>query len=269
MKVHFLISFCSCICFLGQANVFQTGQKSSIEIISPNASTIWNIPGPAKIEWKTSNIDPAKNIRFFLARNDMVVQELGTFVNNSVANGIKLAKNIGSGDAYQVVGIELFPDNKFQVAKFATPYFSIRNAASDARKAQRNGNVYPQNTESVSPTREVFEGRKISYTKELTFASKNLKVAIWDHGRQDGDIVSIYLNGETIIAKHSLTYRKKKIAIELDPDKSNDLFLYAHNLGNSPPNTVSIEITDGNSSENMILNSDLKSCEAVLINVKK
>lgn len=271
MKIHLFLSFCISISFLGHAKAFQVGKKSSIEITSPNASTIWNIPGPAHIEWKTSNIDSTKNIRFFLARNDMVVQELGTFINNSVAEGIKLAKNIGSGDAYQVVGIELFPDNKFQIAKFATPYFSIRNADSDARKAQSIANRSAQNAKSVTPTgtREVFEGRKISYKKELTFSNKDLRVAIWDHGRQDGDIVSIYLNGKTIIPKHSLTYRKKKIAIELDPSKSNDLFLYAHNLGNSPPNTVSIEISDGSTSENIVLNSDLKSCEAVLISVKK
>ena len=32
---------------------------------------------------------------------------------------------------------------------------------------------------------------------------------------------------------------------------------------------VSIEISDGKTSENIVLNSDLKSCEAVMISVKK
>ena len=71
-----------------------------------------------------------------------------------------------------------------------------------------------------------------------------------------------------MVKKYYLTYWKKEFKIKLDPNKSNDLFLYAHNLGDSPPNTVAVEITDGKKSENIVLNSDLQSCEAVLISVK-
>lgn len=114
-----------------------------------------------------------------------------------------------------------------------------------------------------------FDGRKITYVKELAFKNEKIKISVWDHGRQDGDIVSIYLNGFTVISKHLLTYSKKPIEITLDPSKKNDLFLYAHNLGEYAPNTVAIEISDGKTSENIILNSDLKSCEAVMISVQK
>jgi hypothetical protein len=120
-----------------------------------------------------------------------------------------------------------------------------------------------------TPNRTVFEGRKISYQKELFVDNEIITISLFDHGREDGDIVSIYLNGEQIVAKHVLTYKKKSFDVKLSLNKSNDLFLYAHNLGNFPPNTVSIEIKDGSNSENIILNSDLSSCEAVLINVKQ
>ncbi len=251
--------------------IYQTIEKSAIEILHPNKSTVWTISEPASIAWKTLNIDSKKSIRFFLARDDMVVQELGTFKNTFTADGIKLAKNISSGDTYQVVGIELFPDNKYQVAKFATPYFSIRNEEADARRNASKYGSGPKNiVEKVeTPNRQSFEGRKISYVKELVFDNEKISIDIWDHGRQDNDIVSIYLNGETIISKHLLTYRKKHITFKLDPSKSNDLFLYAHNLGIFPPNTVAIEITDGKTKEDIVLNSDLKSCEAVLIKIRK
>lgn len=288
--------------------------KSTITISEPESGTVWTVSEPAKIKWTTENINPNKSIRFFLAKDDMVVQELGRFENNFLAEGIELAKNVGSGDGYQVVGIELFPDNKFQVAKYATSYFSIRNPVADARKAaalaKRSGNVAepkknPNRKEkkrkrknrptaiqkenakttltpntgkeaamiSVETTNETgprnqFEGRNISYVKDLTFTSDKITVSLWDHGRQDGDIVSIYLNGEAIVSKHLLTYGKKKVSFKLDASKTNDLFLYAHNLGSAPPNTVSIELTDGKTSEKIILNSDLKSCEAVQIKVQ-
>ncbi len=242
-----------------------TPPKSTIEISDPGQGTVWTVSETAKIQWETENIDTSKSIRFFLAKDDMVVQELGSFKNNSLAEGIALAKNVGSGDQYQVVGIELFPDNKFQIAKYATSYFTIRNPVADARKkaSQAKKDIPHENT-----TQNEFEGRKIAYIKELSFANENISVSLWDHGRQDGDIVSIYLNGETVVSKHYLTYRRKKVNFKLDPDKTNNLFLYAHNLGNSPPNTVSIELTDGSTSEKIILNSDLKSCEAVQIKVK-
>lgn len=258
--------------------------KSAINITSPNSNTTWNIPGPAELEWTTTNIDATKSIRFFLAKDDMVVQELGSFKNTGKAGGIMLAKNISSGDNYRVVGIEMFPDDKFHIAKVSTPYFSIKNKESDARKEQyKLLNASKTNTVAKAktpkkpekpkiveaPKRMEFDGRNITYVKELSFKNEKIKIKIWDHGRQDGDIVSIYLNGFTIISKHLLTYSKKQIEITLDPNKKNDLFLYAHNLGKYAPNTVSVEITDGTTSENILLNSDLKSCEAVLISVNK
>ncbi|MGC1514461.1 MAG: hypothetical protein WA810_02700 [Maribacter sp.] len=263
--------------------------KSSISILEPSQTTVWTIPDKVSLVWNTTKIDTRKSIRFFLVRDEMVVQELGSFKNDGLEEGIQLAKNIGSGDRYQVVGIELFPDDKFSIAKTVTPFFSIVNTASDERKRNQRLNNVPTLTKkngkkskenkpgketkeivtAVEPSkRETFEGRKISYTQEFEFDSEEITVKIWDHGRQDGDIVSIYLNGVAVVSKYYLTYWKKEFKLKLDPNKPNDMFLFAHNLGDSPPNTVSVEITDGKKSENIILNSDLQSCEAVLISVK-
>ncbi len=250
--------------------------KSTIKITSPNQNTVWTIPDLVNLEWTTTNIGPEKSIRFFLVRDDTVVQELGSFKNNSSKSGIELAKNIGFSDTYQVVGIELFPDNKYQIARFVTPRFTIRNKLAEERERKKllamaapEKSTQKMQEQPVAVNRDTFNGRNISYIKELVFDSEILNISIWDHGRQDGDIVSIYLNGNAVISKHSLTYRKKDFELKLNPNKSNDLFLYAHNLGTAPPNTVAIEISDGTTSENIILNSDLKSCEAVLISVKK
>jgi hypothetical protein len=286
----FLFVWILCV-FTGTAfgQAYTDSDNSAINITNPNTGTVWNIPDRVALEWSTVKIDTSKSIRFFLVRNEMVVQELGSFKNKGFEDGIALAKNIGSGDRYQVVAIELFPDDKFKIAKRVTPFFSIVNKASDERKKKqqlantstaknrkitneiiqvgpKKSQVTPSETKPLN--RETFEGRKISYTKELKFDSEDITIKIWDHGRQDGDIVSIYLNGISVVSKYYLTYQKKEFNVKLNPNRSNDLFLYAHNLGDSPPNTVSIEITDGKKSENIILNSDLQSCEAVLISVR-
>jgi len=268
--------------------------KSAITINYPTKGTVWSIPELVKLEWDVAHIAATKSTRFFLVRDEMVVQDLGSYENTGFKEGIALEKNIGSGDRYQVVGIELFPDDKYNIAKYVTPFFSIVNAASDARKKERERANQPlvvskknkkskkhskakttakaitsKAEETKTAVRDSFDGRKISYTKELTFNNEDISIKIWDHGRQDGDIVSIFLNGTSIVSKHYLTYLKREFKVKLDATKSNDLFLYAHNLGYAPPNTVSIEITDGTTSENIILNSDLKSCEAVMISVRQ
>ncbi|WP_291963308.1 hypothetical protein [Maribacter sp.] len=305
-KIHFILL----AVLLLISTISNAQNTATINIVSPNENTVWNIPDKIALQWNTVKIDTSKSIRFFLVRNEMVVQELGSFKNDGFEDGIELAKNIGSGDRYQVVAIELFPDDKYNIAKKVTPFFSIINAASDERKkkqqlanvntvtkkkkksrsksktkkkikeqiapketaiVQTNNKPEPKTenkTDSKPEVRDSFDGRKISYTKEFEFNSEDVVIKIWDHGRQDGDIVSIYLNGVQVVKKYYLTYWKKEFKIKLDPKKSNDLFLYAHNLGDSPPNTVSVEISDGKKSENIVLNSDLKSCEAVLISVK-
>ena len=65
--------------------------KSSIQISDPAPGTVWTVSEPAKIQWETKNIATSKSIRFFLAKDDMVVQELGSFKNNSLAEDIELA----------------------------------------------------------------------------------------------------------------------------------------------------------------------------------
>lgn len=282
--LYFFIFLCTAINSFAQEN--GNTAISAITITDPGLGTVWNIPQKISLAWNTVAIDTSKSIRFFLVRNEMVVQELGSFKNDGFEDGIELAKNIGSGDRYQVVAIELFPENKFKIAKQVTPFFSIVNKASDERKkkqqlantdSSKSSRSQNRPVQTVSNSaiaqkeplkRETFEGRKISYIQEMEFDSENITVKIWDHGRQDGDIVSIFLNGISVVSKYYLTYYKKEFDVKLNPNKANDLFLYAHNLGDSPPNTVSVEISDGSKSENIILNSDLQSCEAVLISVR-
>lgn len=236
--------------------------KTSIKITYPTNDTQWEAPSVVNIQWTTKNIPANKTIKFYLSKDDMVIQELGIFKNNGFAEDVKLEHYLQAGSNYRVIGIELFPDDKNSIAKNATPLFSI------VKKPRKAKPVVVSEPETPK-VRDTFDGRKLNYVQALEVNSTNIHINLWDHSRKDGDIVSIYLNGEAIVSKYTLEYYKKKVEITLDPNRTNDLFLYAHNLGKFPPNTVSIEIVDGSIAENVILNSDLKSCEAVSINVKK
>ncbi|MEX0288176.1 MAG: hypothetical protein AB3N14_03625 [Flavobacteriaceae bacterium] len=256
-------------------------ERSEIKITYPNARTTWQLPRFAKIDWETANIEGDKKIRFYLVKDDVVVQDLGIFENRKSKDSIRLDRGLSTGNNYRIMGIEQNPVNQDHVAKFATPFFTIIKAPRKPKKKPRavkkeppvvvekieSSPVVPK--EDVPKLRQKFDEREIIYSKVLEVDHTSLNVSLWDHGRKDGDIVSIYLNGEAVIYKHSLTHKKKVFEIQLDPSIPNDLFLYAHNLGRFPPNTVAIEIVDGNKAENIVLNSDLQSCEAVVIKVKE
>ncbi|MGF1558024.1 MAG: hypothetical protein ACFCUL_02965 [Flavobacteriaceae bacterium] len=278
MKHSFFLFFVLLIIQAGLSNPLeasfcaQNTSKSSIKITSPNESTVWTIGTTVDISWDTQNIPSDKTIQFYLSKDDMVIQELGIFRNNKYIDGIQLNRSIPSGTNYRVFGIELFPDDKTSIAKYATALFTIKKAPRETVSTSitdESQTITLKNHEEKPTVRDFFDGRNIKYVNELEVYSDQITISLWDHGRVDGDIVSIYLNGEAIVSKYTLTYRKKTFKLQLDASKPNDLFLYAHNLGKSPPNTVSIEIKDGAVSEQIILNSDLKSCEAVLIKVAK
>lgn len=251
-----------CTSVLPNSELNGSPMRTSIKINYPDNGTVWEAPSHVQLKWDTKNIPANKTIKFYLSKDDMVVQELGIFENKGFAEHIDIHSGLQSGNNYRVIGIELFPDDKYSIAKFATPFFTIT-------KKPRPEKTVSEPVIEKPIVRDTFDGRKLNYVNEMSVGSNKISINIWDHSRKDGDIVSIYLNGEAVISKYSLEYSKKKVELTLDPSKPNDLFLYAHNLGKYPPNTVSIEITDGKTSENIVLNSDLKSCEAVLINVKE
>jgi hypothetical protein len=252
-------------------------ERTALEITYPSEGTVWTIPETVELKWHTKNIPVDRAIRFYLVKDDMVVQELGRFENNNFVDGVSLDKSLPAGDNYRVMGIEMFPADKDHIAKFATGFFTIN-------KSPRKKTAQPETVKEVvmaeiaekvavapveeTPVRNTFEGRKITYIKEMNVKNADISISLWDHGRKDGDVVSIYLNGIAVVSNYALTYQRETFDILLDPSKPNDLFLYAHNLGKYPPNTVSIEIKDNTDSDYIVLNSDLKSCEAVLINVK-
>lgn len=69
-------------------------------------------------------------------------------------------------------------------------------------------------------------------------------IQLWDNAAEDGDIVSLYLNGRWIIENHSLLKDTTdfNFSTTLLNQGANDLVLFALNEGSSGPNTVSIAV---------------------------
>lgn len=106
--------------------------------------------------------------------------------------------------------------------------------------------------------------RKVNINQVIEVERSQLKLGVWDNGVYDGDIVTLYLNGQKIMEEFKIRKRKVFIDIELKA-KNNFLVLHADDLGEVTPNTVAISIYDGKKEQILVMSSDLDESGAVLI----
>jgi hypothetical protein len=78
----------------------------------------------------------------------------------------------------------------------------------------------------------------------LTSTARQLTLAVWDDAVEDGDSISINVNGRWIAKGFPVKIRPQTITITLDPGPNTITFV-GDNLGSIPPNTSILEIIDG------------------------
>lgn len=107
-------------------------------------------------------------------------------------------------------------------------------------------------------------GRRFNVQKTITSEREIIKISVWDKNKVDGDIISLYLNGELVLENFTVSHTKKEIEVQLHAG-SNILVMHAINLGKVPPNTAALSINDGSKKKIITLVSDLKKSGAVEI----
>ncbi len=117
-------------------------------------------------------------------------------------------------------------------------------------------------TKVAEPT-AAYEKRIIKDTKVIQVKGNSVKVDLYDDGDIDNDIVSVYFNRSLVVDKKSLTANAHSFSLNLIPGKTNELILFADNLGNIPPNTALMIITDGTTRHEIRLSADMKNNASV------
>jgi hypothetical protein len=105
-------------------------------------------------------------------------------------------------------------------------------------------------------------GRRYNVQQTLTVANGVVKIQVYDKNRVDGDIVSIYLNGEVLVEDLEVTKEKKEFTLQLK-EGSNTLVMYALNAGRIPPNTAAIAVNNKGKYKISTLVSDFKTSGAL------
>lgn len=112
------------------------------------------------------------------------------------------------------------------------------------------------------------EGRKVRKGRTVIIHHEEITISVHDKNEVDGDSISLYY-GDSLIVQHvALTKKKQSFTLKIDKENPTQLILYAENLGSVPPNTAALTIKDGKESTDIVLGSDFKYCDSVMLQYK-
>lgn len=102
----------------------------------------------------------------------------------------------------------------------------------------------PTNKEPIVPP--ITNGRTNVNLGCVELSDRNVDGSTWDHGQIDGDIITIQANDEEILSFHELDGpgNATNFSFKFDNKGFNYILLFAHNEGDIPPNTATIELND-------------------------
>lgn len=146
-------------------------------------------------------------------------------------------------------------------AEVATTYnvnFSQKNRGPVALKWDENNKI------------KKIKNRNVKKGEVIDVQQKTISITVYDHQKDDGDIISLNYNGSYILERYKLKNEQHKIDVILDEDKAvpNYLILYAHNLGEISPNTVAVIVDDGQTRQRFILNADMNTSDVIYFKLK-
>jgi zinc protease len=122
--------------------------------------------------------------------------------------------------------------------------------------------------ESVSPP-NTMANRKVNVQQTIELSKPEFQIDLYDNGDVDGDSVTVYFNGQVVVGKRMLTDKPITIKLKANPGRSNELVMYANNLGSIPPNTALMKVTAGDKTYEIRLESDTDKSGAVVFKLKQ
>ncbi|MFN8436061.1 MAG: hypothetical protein U0V72_00370 [Cytophagales bacterium] len=102
--------------------------------------------------------------------------------------------------------------------------------------------------------------RKLDTLDQVKVKSKKITIDIYDPYREDGDRVSILLNGKTVLDNYTVTQKHYSFEVELWPGENNMVF-HAENLGDIPPNTATVFVYDGSKKRKFDMKTNLNTSQ--------
>ena len=104
-----------------------------------------------------------------------------------------------------------------------------------------------------------YEKRNNTLLKTIEIENQTFRVDLYDNGDIDGDSISLFFNGRLLLQHKRLSDKAITLTLKADERKDiNELIMYAENLGEIPPNTALMVVTDGDNRYEVRISSDLQ-----------
>ncbi len=123
--------------------------------------------------------------------------------------------------------------------------------------------------EKFDPKKESVTGnRKNVVIKTIEAKTADIKIELYDNGDVDGDEVTVYFNGNVVSSKQKLTEKPITINLKAVKNATNELVMYAENLGTIPPNTALMKVYCDGQTYEVRVESDEKKNGAIRFTLK-
>lgn len=96
---------------------------------------------------------------------------------------------------------------------------------------------------------------------------QKIKLSVYDAGKEDGDIINLFVNGKPVLQNYTVTHTKKHLEFKLE-SPSTLIKVEAVSEGTSSPNTVRLEVEDSRNFVRTITNLQAGETAAMTI-IKK
>jgi len=129
----------------------------------------------------------------------------------------------------------------------------------------------PNPIKTINTTPEVkLEKRDKDVVRTISVENDSISVSLYDNGIIDGDSITLIYNNEIMVAHQLLSSKPLTLSLKIDRQKSsNELVMYAENLGSIPPNTALMIINDGNNRYQVNVTSSKSSNGIISFTIKK
>jgi hypothetical protein len=123
----------------------------------------------------------------------------------------------------------------------------------------------------ASPKEEapVLEKRNNEIIRQIIVDHDSLSVTLYDNGEIDGDSVTLIYNNQIVTTHQLLSAKPVTFRIKVEKAGTNELVMYAENLGSIPPNTALMIIYDGDKRYELNVSSTKNSNGVVTFKLKE
>lgn len=106
--------------------------------------------------------------------------------------------------------------------------------------------------------------RHTNLLEKITVQQADVTLELWDDAAEDGDSISIRMNGLEVVTGFPVKRQRQQLKVTLQ-EGENRLIMLADNLGSIPPNTAVMRIAAGALKKYVTIKTDLKQNNMLLI----